>query len=466
MRSFWLLSSLFVFNHPSKAGKPLEFDQAVDHFNTRGTFKQRYLYDDEFQNPQAEYPIVLVKVEGEKDGKEMEPIGTYVNQVAYELKATVVALEHRFYGESIPVKSPPLGDLKQLFTIGQAIEDLHTFQEHIISKYKLENARFLLMGCSYPGSLAAWTRLTYPTLFVGAVASCPVLGLQYDYPEYNNAVAAAFSDPRLGGSVECLSFIQRASSILKRSLRTQSGRRYLEEFYNLPNAYLEDEGSKWFWVARMPPNIIVQGNQLYCDSPLCNIRKICHYIAGEDKSTEEEVMTVYRETLYQDSPRASRLTYSAYISALKQRNNLQSYKLYEFQRCSQWFAFQSCNEGSSCPFIQDAAVLNNEQSICQDAFSMSKTDVQNRISELLLKFGGRQLPNATNILVVLGDSDPWKEAGKIDKANKGLSVFEVLRASHCYWMVPDSQRSKDVDDAIEKMVGAIKSWTSSRASSS
>ncbi|KAF4664577.1 Thymus-specific serine protease [Perkinsus chesapeaki] len=208
MRLLLFRLKLLTFSDQITAANLLDFDQPVDHFKHRGTFTQRYLYDDQLQNPQSESPIVLVKVEGQKEHRAMEPIGMYMIQIAYELKATVVALELRFYGESSPVKSPPLADLKGLFTVVQAAEDLRTFREHIIREHKLETPRFVLLGCSYNGSLAAWARVRYPDFFVGAVASCPGLGLKCDSQEYNSAIAAALYNLRLGGSAERLLFVR------------------------------------------------------------------------------------------------------------------------------------------------------------------------------------------------------------------------------------------------------------------
>ncbi|KAF4647139.1 hypothetical protein FOL47_005035, partial [Perkinsus chesapeaki] len=133
-----------------------------------GTFKQRYLYSDKFVNG-SKPELVIVDIRGYG----MSDFRFYVSRVASRTQSIVVALEHRFYGRSFPNSSPTTQDLRKLLQTNQAIADLVTFREFIIEKYGLRGVKFVLMGCSYAGTLAAWARVKHPDLFLGAVASCP-----------------------------------------------------------------------------------------------------------------------------------------------------------------------------------------------------------------------------------------------------------------------------------------------------
>lgn len=58
----------------------------------------------------------------------------------------------------------------------QALADLATFTEAMKEKLDLKTNKWIAVGGSYPGSLAAWYRLKYPHLVDVAVAiSAPTL---------------------------------------------------------------------------------------------------------------------------------------------------------------------------------------------------------------------------------------------------------------------------------------------------
>ena len=53
----------------------------------------------------------------------------------------------------------------------QALSDIANFHEYIVEKYALTpNNKWISFGGSYPGMLAAWTRLKFPHLIHAAVS--------------------------------------------------------------------------------------------------------------------------------------------------------------------------------------------------------------------------------------------------------------------------------------------------------
>lgn len=68
-------------------------------------------------------------------------------------------------------------------TIEQALADLGTFINTISNDNKqfLLNAKWVVFGGSYSGSLAAWLRMKYPQLVHAAVSSSSPLMAKIDY---------------------------------------------------------------------------------------------------------------------------------------------------------------------------------------------------------------------------------------------------------------------------------------------
>jgi hypothetical protein len=91
----------------------------------------------------------------------------------------VLALEHRYYGKSLPFGADSLSvkNLKYL-SAEQALKDLAYFLTKMSKsgQYKITPKNpWITIGGSYPGALSAWFRNKYPHLTIGALASSGVV---------------------------------------------------------------------------------------------------------------------------------------------------------------------------------------------------------------------------------------------------------------------------------------------------
>ncbi|KAF4671774.1 Thymus-specific serine protease [Perkinsus chesapeaki] len=422
-----------------------------------GTFKQRYLHSDKFVNG-SKPELVIVDIRGEFSEDEMADFSLDVFNVGFQTQSIVVALEHRSYGKSRPNSSPTTQDLRKLLQTNQAIADLVTFREFIVKKYGLSGVKFVLMGCSYAGSLAAWARVKHPDLFLGAVASCPVINLNYDFTEYLGFLSGLFSDERIGGSPACLAFIRRASGIIKEKIATSAGRRQIESVFGLRANYLEDQKTRLLWLSSNNARFMVQSNDPYCTKDLCNIKKKCNFVAKSDTSTEQKALKVL-DTIGSPVPgQHSAQDYNQHIKWLKDKSQLSDTRFNTFQSCSQWALFRSCNPGSKCPLVQDSGILGIEQAVCQDAFGISKDDVQRNIAEEMKDFGGGGLKGTRNIIVLLGGMDPWNAVGRTQTTGRGPVQYQIPLASHCYWDKAGATRLDGVKQIMRKTVETTRSW--------
>lgn len=134
------------------------------------TWAQRFFYSTSF----APINFLFLGGEGELTRAWIADSSMFVNW-AREWKASVYALEHRFYGTSelnydyqqfTHLDHPTLRARLTLLTAEQALADAAVFIEGINKARKHTHPRWIVFGCSYAGNLAAWMRLKYPRLSV------------------------------------------------------------------------------------------------------------------------------------------------------------------------------------------------------------------------------------------------------------------------------------------------------------
>lgn len=161
---------------------PRFFTSLRDHFSADNTtWNQAYFVNATFYKPGG--PVFLcVGGEGPPlDGSVLSSSPHCNNAVEWlpDTGAILFAVEHRYYGCHNASACPyTLSDASPLQWLSsrQALADLAAFHAHATREYKLGNARWITFGGSYPGMLASWARVKYPSLFfASAASSAPVV---------------------------------------------------------------------------------------------------------------------------------------------------------------------------------------------------------------------------------------------------------------------------------------------------
>ena len=108
----------------------------------------------------------------------------FLVDVLPKYNALLLCVEHRYYGchntSSCPYTDVEDGNKHlQYLSSHQALADLASFHSYATDKYEISpDARWIGIGGSYPGMLAAFLRATYPEKFAMSVASsAPVHGV-------------------------------------------------------------------------------------------------------------------------------------------------------------------------------------------------------------------------------------------------------------------------------------------------
>ncbi|KAM8822258.1 lysosomal Pro-X carboxypeptidase isoform 1-T1 [Synchiropus picturatus] len=211
------------------------FEQKIDHFGflEDGTFKQRYLVSDRhWRNPGGP---VLFYTGNEGDITWFCNNTGFMWDVQEELGAMLVFAEHRYYGESLPFGPDSYRDSKHLnyLTSEQALADFALLVQNL--KQSVPGAAespVIAVGGSYGGMLAAWFRMKYPHVVIGALASSAPI---WQFPglvacgEFSRVVTRDFS--RSG--VNCDLNIRRSWKAIDNMTSSDAGLRWLSAEFAL-----------------------------------------------------------------------------------------------------------------------------------------------------------------------------------------------------------------------------------------
>ncbi|MBA2405863.1 MAG: hypothetical protein H0V66_13890, partial [Bdellovibrionales bacterium] len=174
------------------------FDQTLnyqDASDTR-TFKQRYFVDSKYAENETS-PVFYI-VCGEWNCGGTGSYGYAVN-LAKQFKAHLVALEHRYYGESLPFTTLNKENLDFL-NFDSAVKDLATFQTFLMKEKNL-TGKWVAFGGSYAGTLSAQYRVAYPELVTGSLASSGPVFFNNEFSEYDAHVAKVINKTSCGDKV-------------------------------------------------------------------------------------------------------------------------------------------------------------------------------------------------------------------------------------------------------------------------
>eukprot|EP01038_Epipyxis_sp_PR26KG_P006463 gene6463-8892_t len=434
------------------------FTQRLDHFDRQNnvTFKQRYFINDTFWNGKSGSPVFMC-VGGEGPPLDWTVLVSSVHcndmvELASSYDALLVALEHRYYGPSKPFDSYATENLKWLNS-EQALGDIASFHSLISEKYNLDSSnRWITWGGSYPGMMAALARLRFPHLIFAAVSSSAPLKPSVDMPGYNNVVAESLAATDVGGSQLCVDIVKEGHRVIGDYLQTPSGRRTLETMFNVcvPGS-LDDVKNQEQFAGDGVVYIPVQSNDPSCTSQYCDISKICSLMVDKTAGSPLEKLVILAKS---SSSSCMSVSYESMINSLSNPSN--PGRTWEYQTCSEWGFYQTCEVGSNCPYTQGLHTLDIDYDICQRAFGISAEEVNNQIAYTQSTYGGDNI-QGSRILFVNGEIDPWHANSVLTSPNDLEPTIWVKAASHHFWTHPslpsDSTYVNEARQQIWKQVG-------------
>jgi pimeloyl-ACP methyl ester carboxylesterase len=166
--------------------------QTIDHFSdSPSCFDQRDFISSPSPNPA---PIILF-VGGAENISTSRAFSPVVDGLVNLMGGILVALEHRFYGNSHPTDLTS-ENLSRYLNTGQALEDLAQFVESLRRNISCDHIScpVLVIGDSYGGTLASYFRLDYPQFADYAWASSSPLLLDSTDTSYSDFVDDTFRE--------------------------------------------------------------------------------------------------------------------------------------------------------------------------------------------------------------------------------------------------------------------------------
>ncbi|KAG9159119.1 hypothetical protein Leryth_017569 [Lithospermum erythrorhizon] len=244
----------------NKLYKTKYFTQILDHFNynpqSYQTFQQRYLVNDKLWGGVANssnFPI-FVYTGNEGDIEWFTQNTGFLFEIAPHFKALLVFIEHRYYGKSIPYGGDKDVAYSNASTLGylsseQALADYATLIIDLKKNLTAIDCPVVVFGGSYGGMLAAWFRLKYPHVAIGALASsAPILNFENITSPYsfNNIITQDF---RSEGET-CYKTIKRSWKLIEETAKHPKGLEKLRKSFRICKNYINAEAlANWISTA-------------------------------------------------------------------------------------------------------------------------------------------------------------------------------------------------------------------------
>eukprot|EP00698_Gefionella_okellyi_P015596 TRINITY_DN4411_c0_g1_i1.p1 TRINITY_DN4411_c0_g1~~TRINITY_DN4411_c0_g1_i1.p1 ORF type:complete len:445 (-),score=107.57 TRINITY_DN4411_c0_g1_i1:90-1424(-) len=406
------------------------FDQLIDHFdpiNTK-TFAQRYWLNDTFWTPGK--PVFFV-FGGEAPLEDFYGVQSgIIVDMAQAAGAAVYYLEHRFYGQSMPTDDCNTFNMRFL-SVQQALADGAAFLA------SLGRGPAVVFGCSYSGAMAAWFRIRYPNLVVGAVAGSGPVFAEENFIQYDETVANVLASY----SSKCLSTVQVAFQNISAMAQSAAGVAQLAKDFNTCQSdfILTDIIN-----ALMGP---VMGDVQYNNADTSYpAQQMCDSFAKSSGNAYEAFVQ------YIASQQGGDCVDTDFLTPLRNVTKEACYdgnRSWWFQTCTDFGYFQTDSHG----LFNSAINLQWYLDVCTAAFGLQMDFLPNT-GAINTAFGA-QKPAGSNIFFTNGLQDPWANLG-ITSDVSDSETANVYTGGHCApFHAPsalDPQNLIDVRNAMKKFV--------------
>lgn len=423
------------------------FTNSLDHFDAQDnrTYQQRFYVNDTFfsaalaRDPSSAPPVFLY-VDGEGAASPYDAVHGHHMEMAATHGALVIAVEHRYYGASVPTPTLTTDDLQWLSS-QQALADLAAFRAYADRRWSLTARNtWISFGGSYPGALSAWLRLKYPHVVYAAVASSAPVLAKLNFEGYNEVLSSALATPLVGGCPGCLANVNAAFSQVSAMLADGStGRSKLSKLFNTcaPLGGASD-GDVATFVAALSGAFqgVVQYNDEIPGRP--SVRSLCATMGNSTSGRGADPLSALAAVVAdQAGGDCVDISYDDSMAVLRNTTVDRSStgvgdRQWIYQSCTQFSFWQTCDGNTTCPWHTDTQSLASNLDLCSELFGEAGARVAELTDFTNDYYGGLDL-QATRVLMVDGSIDPWHVLSILEgvPGNQGVDSLFIRGTAHC-----------------------------------
>ncbi|WP_231950467.1 S28 family serine protease [Legionella spiritensis] len=415
------------------------FEQLIDHQNPAvGTFSQRYYLDESYART-ADAPVFFY-ICGEA-ACEKRSLNGAIRDFARKYHARLVALEHRYYGKSLPYDDLSTWHLRYLSTT-QALQDLAYFQQTITAKHHWKG-KWVAFGGSYPGSLSAYYRAGYPELVVGSLASSAPVMAKADFIEYDAHVT------RVAG-VECANSMREAIADMEQALSDAPRMAAIKALFEASGVH--DDIDFLYVVADIGAGAVQYGlRDRFCTALSDNRQTVLENYAAFARYIYRLFHTSALELSAQGAMSENPADYQSGIGA----------RSWMYQSCTEYGYWQNAHPD---PAQSTRSALINaayHQNLCNRLFGIQQPADTNLMNQTY--YFPLMEESVSRIYLTNGSDDPWSMLSMTSEngnaVNRNLSYAIIDGAAHCEDLRGSSQAdSQSLRDARQRMDVLLATW--------
>ncbi|KAJ8899114.1 hypothetical protein K2173_010470 [Erythroxylum novogranatense] len=438
------------------------FTQILDHFTftyqSYQTFQHRYLINDSYWGGASSNAPIFVYTGNEGDIEWFAQNTGFMFDVAPHFKALLVFIEHRFYGKSMPFGGNKSVAYSNASTVGyltstQALADYATLILDLKNNLSAIDSPVIVFGGSYGGMLAAWFRLKYPHVALGALASsAPILQFENITSPYNffDTIANDFRSE----SENCYKVLKESWQQIDNTASQPGGIDLLRKSFRICSNYFSSGSLQgWLrqaWIYTAMTDYPTPSNFL-APMPAYPVKQMCKAI--DDPATGNDTLAkVYGAVnVYYN------FTGTATCFNLSDDSDPHGLGEWSWQACTEMIMPLASSNQSIFP--PSSWIYSERASVCY-----ASNQVYPRRNWITTQFGGQNIKRVLkrsggNIIFFNGLRDPWSGGGVLQNISESIiAIVAEEGAHHVDLRFATSEDPKWLQDVRKREVNVMETW--------
>lgn len=434
------------------------FTQHLDHFSFAQlpNFQQRYLISSEhWAGPGGPAPIFFYC--GNEGDIEWFAANTgFVWEIAPTFGALVVFAEHRYYGRSMPFGSQEAAykDAQSMsyLTTEQALADFAILITALKKNLTAVDSPVVLFGGSYGGMMAAWMRLKYPHIAIGALASsAPILQFEDIVPPetFYDIVSNDFKRE----SLSCFKTIKESWDAIETKANEENGLQSLSRTFRMCRDLKSgQELSDWLSSAYSYLAMVdyPYPSDFLMPLPAYPIKEVCKNIDSQSDGTSVLERVFSGVSIYYN--------YTGDFQCFDIEDDPHGMSGWNWQACTEMIMPMSCSQENSMFPASDFDYPAYREWCLKDY------GARPRPHWITTEFGGHDITSTlkkfgSNIIFSNGQLDPWSGGSVLQNISHSVvALVTELGAHHIDLRPATDDDPKWLVDLRRSEIDLIKSW--------